>query len=596
MTIVTMAPQRGVGYNQSRDSREFPSATSGGAVRAASRFPTGRAGGSAVRFLRLLKAALCSALLALSCGVASASAGNVYIAQAAAGAANGSSCANAYAYTFFNASGNWGSGASQIGPGTVVHVCGTIANQLGFQGSGGSGSVIELRFEPGAMMSASGAYWHSNVAIVANQNYLLINGGTANVGGTATNIQATDNGSPGATCPGGPCSVQTNVTGIYTNGNNVEIKNLGCSNLYVHASLSDNGPGNENGGCVWGNPIGSNLSIHDSTFHDSNDGILASTVGSGIVNLQVFNMQFYNINHPLFTTCNVSGASGFYVHGNSIHDFANWDTSSNAYHHDGWILNIGSGQTCDQVYDYNNWYGGDWGNNNTSPIFLDNNGGTIENTYVFNDVFTNTNTLHPWSNGINLEPGNLGNGPVHVWNNTVICGAIGGAAMQVSGQGIDYRNNVESTCATFFGTSIATSSTIGSMDYNYYANAIPSGNPAFQFLSRNSGAGPLAAQFGAWKTLVQGLTSGSEAHSGEGASAGLNSSGVPQAGSAVIGAGVNLCGMISCAGPLAPLASDTSAGNTRTPSPRPASGAWDIGAFAYVGGPAPPTGLYAVPH
>src|ERR1017187_2879848 len=76
-----------------------------------------------------------------------ASAASVYVAQTAAGSANGSSCANAYALTFFNTSVNWGSGTSQIGAGTTVHLCGTISSPLSAQGSGISGSPVTIVFD-----------------------------------------------------------------------------------------------------------------------------------------------------------------------------------------------------------------------------------------------------------------------------------------------------------------------------------------------------------------------------------------------------------------------------------------------------------------
>ena len=73
----------------------------------------------------------------------------------------------------------------------------------------------------------------------------------------------------------------------------------------------------------------------------------------------------------------------------------------------------------------------------------------------------------------------------------------------------------------------------------------------------------------------------------------LSSSYVPQSGSPVIGAGTNLTS--TCSGQpnpgLGALCYDA-AGN-----PRPVSGAWTTGAYNYVSnGPAPPTGLSAVPH
>ena len=52
--------------------------------------------------------------------------GNIYISQNSSGAGNGADCADALPVSWFNNSANWGGGASQIGPGTTVHVCGTI--------------------------------------------------------------------------------------------------------------------------------------------------------------------------------------------------------------------------------------------------------------------------------------------------------------------------------------------------------------------------------------------------------------------------------------------------------------------------------------
>lgn len=84
---------------------------------------------------------------------ATASANSVYLAQSEAGTADGADCADAYAYSFFNTSANWGSGTTQIGPGTTVHLCGTITSPLTFRGSGASGSPVVLD-GTGATMSA----------------------------------------------------------------------------------------------------------------------------------------------------------------------------------------------------------------------------------------------------------------------------------------------------------------------------------------------------------------------------------------------------------------------------------------------------------
>jgi len=531
----------------------------------------------------------------IASGAANASsAGNVYIAQNAAGSANGSSCSNAYAYTFFNSDANWGSGGNQIGPGSTVHVCGTISNQIIFNGSGTSGSVITLLFEPGAKLSASATVWAADSPIwFGGNSYIVINGGVANIGGTSVNLEATDNGTG--------LAHQLAFYGMNLNSSHdVEITNFGCANNYVHSSPTDTAIDADTQACVYGNPLGANISIHNSTFHDNEDGILFSVGSNGTLNLQIYNNVMYRQDHSIFTSCGTS-SSGYYVHDNHIHDPANWDTASNSYHHNGWIFPYYPGQICDQVYDYNNLYDGDWGVNNTSPIFFDSNGGILRNSYIYNDIFLNTNPSSPWGNGINLIPGNSaeGNGPVHAWNNTIICGPGAGAGMRVDGANIDFRNNVESSCSDFYDTSNGTSSTIAAMDYNYYANLISSGGSAFSFLTRGTNGGSLATQFSVWRTITQALSGSSESHSGQGPSAGLSASGVPGVSSPVIGAGTNLCRAISCTGGLAALASDTTAGGSRTPTARPATGAWDIGAYQYSGGeggPAPPSQLEATPQ
>src|SRR5580704_6457214 len=84
-------------------------------------------------------------------------ANSVYIAQNAAGAADGSSAANALPVTYFNNGANWSGGSpagAQIGPGTIVHLCNVISSPLTVQGSGTAGNSITILFESNASMSA----------------------------------------------------------------------------------------------------------------------------------------------------------------------------------------------------------------------------------------------------------------------------------------------------------------------------------------------------------------------------------------------------------------------------------------------------------
>src|ERR1700681_2148753 len=79
------------------------------------------------------------------------SATNVYITPN--GSSQGACTTSPQTPAWFNSSSNWGSGASQIGAGTTVHLCGTITTALTFQGSGTSSSPVTLFFESGAMVS-----------------------------------------------------------------------------------------------------------------------------------------------------------------------------------------------------------------------------------------------------------------------------------------------------------------------------------------------------------------------------------------------------------------------------------------------------------
>jgi hypothetical protein len=72
----------------------------------------------------------------------------------------------------------------------------------------------------------------------------------------------------------------------------------------------------------------------------------------------------YNTDHAVFVA-DSSGSphvSGVYVHGNHLHDFANWDQPSDQYHHDGvHIFTNNSGSMFTQIYVYGNLIDGNWG-------------------------------------------------------------------------------------------------------------------------------------------------------------------------------------------------------------------------------------------
>jgi hypothetical protein len=97
----------------------------------------------------------------------------IYIAQNGQGVADGTSCANARAASWFNSGSNWGSGSSQISPGSTVYLCGSISTSLTFQGSGANGSPVTV---DGTGATYAGTFNTANRSWWQVQNVQWVNG------------------------------------------------------------------------------------------------------------------------------------------------------------------------------------------------------------------------------------------------------------------------------------------------------------------------------------------------------------------------------------------------------------------------------------
>ena len=129
--------------------------------------------------------------------VASITSRVVHIAQTAQGMADGSSCINARAAAWFNSAGNWGNGTTQIAPGTMVRLCGTVSTNLTFQGSGTAGAYIVIdgtgaKYSGTFSNGAARSWWQvRNVTWTDGSSGLMtINGGSNGVftGNYADNV------------------------------------------------------------------------------------------------------------------------------------------------------------------------------------------------------------------------------------------------------------------------------------------------------------------------------------------------------------------------------------------------------------------------
>lgn len=526
-------------------------------------------------------------LFSLTSGVA---ANNVYLANTSLGGNTGVDCTNAKIYTYFNSAGNWSGSPTgiQIGPDTTVHVCGTITCPattliLSAQGSGSAGHPVVILFESGAVMTsvACGQF----IALNNNNNFLIDGGSTcgwSNVTQTTTAcngvIQNTDNGSPSL-----GFGHQVETTAIQAgSGGNVEIRNLAFSNIYVHDGAgNDTFPNNPLPACF--TSTGDTLSFHNNVVHDVNWCL------NGGTNFSIYNNEIYHMDHgfgmgpnsdtPVVTT-------GVFAYKNYLHDTANWDTTSGAYHHDGFHLfaycsngsSVCSGTYWQTIYLYNNIFGGNWGGSNTAYIFFE---GNIHNAWIYNNyadaiLGPTNNALLQLTGGTNMTAINntmLGSGSLSIGK---------GAMLGINGPNITSQNNIlangdELVGMGGFAQGTTIQSTITALNHNVYMQP---GSNAFIWCGVGSSSGggcTFTSSFASWVSL-SGETSAISPSTTT-----INTNGTLQSGSPAIGAGINLTA--SCSGNLLALCADL------TGVARPTTGAWDAGAFQFGSAPTSFSGI-----
>jgi len=467
------------------------------------------------------------------------SAKDIYVADSSAGTGDGTSAANATSSAWFNTVSNWGTGPQQIGPGDTVHLCGVIATQLNVNGSGTPGHVITILFEPNAKMSCAAG----TLIECMSKNYLVFDGGANGI------IENTDNGSP-------PLHNQVDATGIYApQCSNLEVKNLTIQNLYVHTSVDDV---QGESGAVYLNGFGNNISIHDCTFHDIHWALtLASNPGS--TGVSIYRNQFYNCDHGI---AGIGGSMGnpanVNIYHNTFGSTANWDTTANAFHHDGIHIFFDPGGLLSGVNIHGNLFCGNWGINNTAHIFIQGdfsqaNPNAVSNLAIYNNIF-----IQDFGNGLNNGFIN-GNGPNwRVQNNTFFGSRVRNTtALFLGGTELNFTNNLVTSVTTFLNLNPGTTFAAGALNHNLYSDAREGGNTMFSL------AGTGYNVFALWQSAT-----GQEAASSLGPQTNMNRDGTLLPGSTAIGAGADLS---------ASFTTDKN-GLTRTTP-------WDIGAFKYV----PPT-------
>lgn len=529
-------------------------------------------------------------------------AANVFVTQAGAGAANGTSLGNAFPITALSSGANCGAGATQIGANTVVHISVNSSGSSGtanfpangamfsFPCSGTSGNPITLQFKSGDVWQSPVFTDNPGAIQLSNRAFIILdlNGATiqdtlnGHTGGGVPNV-------PAAPCPAGPCTFnQKSVLVQALQCNTCEIKGGTLANTYVEQQCENPGnPGDGHCGASGDanqNAIqfsGSTFKVHDMTMHDNTWTMLETQQATGD-SLELYNSNIYNMDHGLACGAAPNTTITFLkIHDNHFHDMANFDTGgSDDDHHDGiHCFSSLTNSAITNLYVYNNLFDGNAGACCfTAWIFL-------EGFNVGTPWTNNTGTAHIWNN-VFIGTIDSGNGQIsinagtnhEVYNNTIIqTGAqqSGGKCFNARGGGgtetINFRNNIMQGCAQAY--SLDNNVAIGTWNNNVYSNFTGQGNEQFNWSGHSSGNTNTLAQ---WRAIC-----GCDAQAVGGTgniSLGLDSSGKPQNGSIVINAGANLSAQ--GVGLLSTLLSDTTAGNSRTPTVRPSSPtAWTSGAF-----------------
>ena len=500
--------------------------------------------------------------LIVSATSAFGSASNIYITQP--GTATGNCTSAVQTPNFFNNSVNWGSASNQIGPGTIVHLCGTITGTAGqagltFQGSGTSGSPVTLKFESGTQMSAP--YWgdssHGAINCV-NRSYIVVDGGTDGI------IQNTANGTSLAN--------HQYSNGIWSAScTNSEFKNLTIQNIYLNQGSS---PGATdiaglNTADIALRGTSTNTSIHDNVLKNARSGVLVDFDSGGSASgVSVYNNTIADHGWHISMGADLatSTASGVQIYNNDISDWLNWQYPSATYHTDGIILFNNDNAAAVGTYSlYNNYFHGSLGAGSATGYIAC---GQKTSCTIFNNLMVDDGSascagyfwFYAWG------------GPHLVYNNTLVASPKSAYRIAVTTDGANaagkttVKNNIFINITTALHSYTTLANDIAASDSNVFRTT--------------SGAAPaMATNDSTFITFAAWQSQGFDANSTK-ADPNLSAAYVPQSGSSAAGHAENLTRL-----GITPLTFDK-AYVVR-------SLVWDAGAYrsGAPGTPVPPTNL-----
>jgi hypothetical protein len=483
--------------------------------------------------------------------------GGIYVAQTARGAASGVRCADAHGLEWFESARAWGAGRRHVHPGSVVHLCGTISSTVSIRGQGAPGRPITIVFQPGAKLSQPVC---SPCLQADGASYVTVYGWRD---GT---IESTQDGS---SLPDHAAAVGIEAMGC----RGCTFSKLTIADMYVHTSPADDSIDQTQDNAI--RFSGHDLTIADNTIHDVGWALYASW-SNGDGHVRIYGNRIWRVDHGFISSSGFAGGSigPIYFYDNWVGDFANWDTTDDAYHHDGVHCytadGAGTASHYSGLYIYDNRFGGTVGADTTADIFIEGAprhdaydtpcADAGSRVYIFDNVLTSTDRV---TDNAYLSDSAGGGG---IYNNTVIgesrtanIGGCSGYGDQPPGGRVAFKDNVLTTCDNLINGSAHGDFLAGSPDYNVYANG---GINSFFCDGRFY---PFA-DFRRWRRCV-----GADRHSRALRYARLAADGAPRRGSPVLRAGENLSWL--CHGPLVALC------RTITGARRPRHGPWEAGAY-----------------
>jgi hypothetical protein len=499
-----------------------------------------------------------------------------YYAQIAAGATDGSSCANAYAYN--DGTNGWNQAAKQ-GPDITSHVCGTITiasntNAWNVTTAGTSGHPYTLKFETGAIIQApyfpyavetSGTV--AGLLTINTKNYVVIDGGTNGL------IKTTANGTLLAN--------KQNSTGISIKAcTGCIVKNLEIGPVYVHSGTTDTSGFGTDGIVMYQNP---SVTVDNVNVHQASFPLYPYMSTSGTWNQEMKNSRISDYNEGVRCPNSAPSGVGLSIHDNHFTSVPNWNVNSTFHNNGIHCYSLGSGINMSHPLVYNNIFDGTMGTNNTAAIYMEGtSSGNIADMWVANNVIISGSSSDVWyvglieANGTNMV----------IVNNTVIGSSKNGGFLNACigiGSGstnVIIRNN---TCQTFnnaiarFQTTTTWSAVSNNNYYNYNTFGVTYNVGNFSFAT--------------WQGIVSGDASPPTTPNTN-PNVQTSSPFLPNTGSVLIGAGANLTAMCSQTinGITAPWLCLDINGVARPTGSTP----WDVGAAQSTGAstrPNPPTSL-----